>query len=175
MIVMLCLFVLGADVESGPEKGTVIAKLEAYAVTGDPKEKTVDLAAACKDKLTLYLIVGEEKFDRPMNRFFKAIDEKLGSDFEGVQGVTVFLTQEEKKLKELLPRVQMAVNYGQLTLNIFQGKDGPKDWNINSDAHLTVLIVDKGKVVARYGYKSVNETEAPAVLRELSNHYKKKK
>jgi hypothetical protein len=68
----------------------------------------------------------------------------------------------------------MSVNYGQLTLNVFKGKDGPKDWNVNSDAHLTVILVDKGKVVARYGYKSVNEAEAPAVLKELGKHFKKK-
>ena len=174
MIPLLCLLTLAADVPSGPEKGAALPKLEAYAVTGDDKDKTLDVTAAGKDKLTLYLIVGDEKFDRPMHRFFKAIDDKLQADFQDVRGVTVFLTQDEKKMKEFLPRVQMSVNYGQLTLNVFQGKEGPKDWNINSDAHLTVLLAYKGKVVARYGYNSVNEAEAPAVLRELSKHYKKK-
>jgi cytochrome oxidase Cu insertion factor (SCO1/SenC/PrrC family) len=166
---------LGAgDVESGPEKGAKVPKLEAFAVTGEDKGKSLDLVKARSEKLTVYLIVGDEKFDRPMHRFFKEIDDKLGSDFEDVQGVTVFLTEDEKKMKDYLPRVQMSVNYGQLTLNVFGKKDGPQDWNVNSDAHLTVVIADKGKVVARYGYKSVNEAEAPVVLKELGKHFKKK-
>ena len=105
MIPLLCLLALAADVPSGPEKGAALPKLEAYAVTGDDKDKTLDVTAAGKDKLTLYLIVGDEKFDRPMHRFFKAIDDKLQADFQDVRGVTVFLTQDEKKMKEFLPRV----------------------------------------------------------------------
>ena len=49
-------------------------------------------------------------------------------------------------------------------LTCFTGnKDGPRDWNINGDAHLTVVVVHEGKVAATFGYRSVNETDVPAV------------
>jgi hypothetical protein len=162
------------DVDSGPEKGAKIPELKVYVATGDNKEKTLDLADAHKEKLAVYLIVGDGKLDRPMNQFIKGLDDKLAADFDGVAAVGVFPTDDEDKMKMYLPRVQNSVNYSVLTLNIAKGADGPKDWNINSDAHLTVIVADKGKVVARYGYKSVNAAELPPVLRELAKHVKKK-
>src|SRR3954469_17122302 len=105
MVGLLCvLLALGADddVASGPEKGAKVPALKVYDATGENKEKTVDYAGLRKDKVTVYLIVGEGKFDRPMNRFMKTLDEKVSADFEGVYGVAVFLTEEEgeKKMKE---------------------------------------------------------------------------
>jgi hypothetical protein len=42
-------------------------------------------------------------------------------------------------------------------------KAGPKDWNINGDAYLTAVVATKGKVASTFGYRSINETDAPAV------------
>ncbi|MGL4549614.1 MAG: hypothetical protein ACRC33_00390 [Gemmataceae bacterium] len=175
MTALLLLVAVGAgDVESGPEKGAKVPELKAYVVTGDDADKTVEFAAARKDKVTVFLVVGEGKFDRPMNRFIKTLDEKLGSDFEDVAGVAVFPTDDEDKMKGYLPRVQMSVKYDKTAMAVVKGKDGPKDWGINSDAHLTVILTAKGKVVARFGYKSVNDTEVPDVVKELEKHAKKK-
>ena len=46
-------------------------------------------------------------------------------------------------------------------------KSGPKGWDINSDAHMTVVIADAGKVGYATGYMSVNETDVPGVLEKL--------
>ena len=60
--------------------------------------------------------------------------------------------------------MQQSVQYENTALTIFTGgKDGPKDWNANADAHLTVVLANKGKVAATFGYQSVNETDVKAV------------
>ena len=37
-------------------------------------------------------------------------------------------------------------------------------WNVNADAHLTVVVAGKGKVAETLGYRSVNSTDAKGVL-----------
>jgi hypothetical protein len=144
-----------------------------YDATGENKEKSVDYAALRKDKPTVYLFVGEGKFARPMFRFMKTLDESIKKDLPSVYGVAVWLTEDEEKSKEYLPKISMYFEATALT--VFKGKDGPKGWGINSDAHLTVIVANKGKVTARFGYNSVNETDVPAVLKELKKVAKAKK
>jgi hypothetical protein len=174
-LLLTVLPVRASDVESGPEKGAKVPALKVYDATGDNKEKSVDYAGLRKDKPTVYLFVAADKFSRPMNRFMKTLDGKVEKEFEDVYVVAVWLTDDEDKTKEFLPRVQMSVNYDKTALTVFKGKDGPKGWGINSDAHLTAVIAHKGKVTARFGYNSVNDTDVPAVLKELKKVGKAKK
>ena len=48
-----------------------------------------------------------------------------------------------------------------------------KDWAINPDAHLTAVVAHEGKVVKSFGYRSVNETDAPEVVKRLKKAVKK--
>ena len=162
-----------ADLESGPEKGAKIPALKVYDCTGENKEKSIDYAALRKDKVTVYLFIPADKFDRPMHRFVKKLDESANDDFKDVYLVAVWLTEDEAATKEKLPKIQMSVNYSSTALCSFEGAD-PKDWNVNADAHLTVVVAAKGKVAARFAYKSVNDTEAPNVIKALAKVATKK-
>jgi hypothetical protein len=164
-----------SDVESGPKKGAKLPALKVYNCTGDDKEKTTDHVKARKDKVTVYVLVAYDKFDRPMARFMKKLDEKLAADFEGVTAVAVFLTDNEDKTKKHLPLVDQSLSFEQTTLSVFKGTDGPKDWDVNTDAHLTVVIGAKGKVAARLGYKAINDTNVPDVTKELKKLTKAEK
>jgi hypothetical protein len=46
-------------------------------------------------------------------------------------------------------------------------KSGPKDWGINTDAHLTAVVANKGRMAKVFGYRSINETDVPAVREAL--------
>lgn len=180
VVLGVSLVALAQDVDSGPKKGDKVPELKVYDVTGENKEKTVDYAGLRKDKPTVYLFVGSGddprgKFDRPMNQFIKTLDGVIEKDVEDVYAVLVFLTEDEDKTKEFLPKAQQSVKYEKTAMATFKGKDGPKDWGINSDAHLTVVIADKGKVTARFGYNSVNKTDVDAVVKELKKVAKEKK
>src|SRR5262245_34565246 len=90
----------GQDIKSGPDKGGKVPALSVFDVTGMHKDKTVDYAAERKDKPTIYLLVRADKFDRPMNRFVKTLDQTMKKDFADVYIVAVFLTDDLDKTKE---------------------------------------------------------------------------
>lgn len=155
------------DVDSGPEKSAKLPPLKALVVTGHNAEKIIDFSVVPKNSVTVFMVIGDAKFDRPMNRFIKTLDGKLVEDFKRITAVALFPTDDEDKMKTYLPKVQMSVKYEKTVLAVVKGKNGPKDWSINADAHLTVIVAAEGQVVARFGYKSVNETDVPNVVAVL--------
>src|SRR5262249_1430576 len=98
---------------------------------------------------------------------------KAGKELADVYLVAVWLTEDEDKTKEYLPKISTYFNTSALT--VFKGKEGPKGWDVNNDAHLTVIVAHKGKVTARFGYNSVNDTDVGAVMKELKKVAKQKK
>ncbi len=163
------------DITSGPDKGAKVPALKVYDATGEHKDKEVDYAADRKDKPTVYLFISAGKFDRPMNRFMKALDGAVKKDFEGAYVVAVWVGGDADKTKEFLPRVQQSVQYAGTALTLYDGaKEGPKGWNVNADARLTAVVANKGKVTATFGYQSVNETDAPKVSEALRQALKGK-
>jgi hypothetical protein len=157
-----------ADVASGPKEGEKVAALKVFAVTGEPKDREVDYAALRKDRPTVYVFVSAKDFGRPMFRFIKKLDEDLGDD--GMV-VAVWLTDDADKSKEYLPKISQYFKGAALT--VFGETAGPKDWAINSDAHLTAVVAHKGKVVRSFGYMSLNETNVPEVIETLKKALKK--
>jgi hypothetical protein len=155
------------DIASGPDKGAAVPALSVYDATGIHKEKTVDYAAERKDKPTIYLLIAAAKFDRPMNRFMKSLDMLLANDFKDVYVVAVWLTEDLDKTKEYLPRIQQSVQYTTTALTCTKEATGPKGWNANTAAHITVVVANKGKVVRNFGYNTINETDVKAVVEEL--------
>jgi hypothetical protein len=152
------------DVVSGPEKGAAVPALQVFDVTGAHQGQSVDYAAERKDKATVFVLLRADRFDRPMNRFLKGLDQAVQKDFPEVYIVAVWLTEDEQKSRELLPRVQQSVHYQATALTVLKSDgNGPKGWNLNGDAHLTVVLAVKGRVAATFAYRSVNETDVPAV------------
>jgi hypothetical protein len=155
--------ILAEEIKSGPDKGDKVPELRVYDATGEHKGKEVDYAAERKDKPTIYVFVQAEKWSRPMNRFLKTLDEAVHKDGEA-SIVAVWLTEKPDESKEYLPKLQQAVKYDATALTCYTGENiGPKGWNVNADAHLTVVVVNKGKVAAATGFQSINETDVPAV------------
>src|SRR5262249_55822002 len=162
------------DVISGPEKDKKVPELKVFDSTGAFKDKEVDYAAERKDKPTVYLLVNAEKFDRPMNRFMKALDEAVRKDVEDGYVVAVWLTADADKVKEYLPRVQQSVGYEATALTVFRARAGQRGGGANGDARLTAVVVHKGRVAAAFGYQSLNETDAPKVKEALQQAIKGK-
>jgi hypothetical protein len=168
LAVLLAAPLWAQDVASGPDKGEKVPELKVYDATGPHKEKDVNYAADRKEKPTVYLFIRYDKFDRPMARFMKEFDKVVKKDFEDAYVVAVFVTEDVDKTKEHLPRIQQSVQYESTALTCFTGgKDGPKGWNVNSDAHLTAVIANKGKVASTFGYQSINDTDVPKVVEAL--------
>jgi hypothetical protein len=167
-VAALVVGVAWADVESGPKTGEKVGELKAFGVVGKIEGKEADFAAERKDDPTVYLFVSAENFSRPMARFMKTLDGKLAEIDDKAAGVAVWLGGEADAHKERLPKIQMSLKLDKTALTVFTGdKSGPNGWGINPDAHLTVVVANKGKVVKSFAYTSVNETDVQAVLAEL--------
>jgi hypothetical protein len=156
------------DIASGPKKDDTVPTLTIMDVTGPNKGKELDIVKDRGDKPTVYLLLWADKFSRPMNRYMKTLDDKVTADFKDVAVVAVWLTEDAEKTAEFLPRVQQSVKYSTTALTFNKSdKNGPNNWGINNDAHLTTVIASKGKVAATFAYGSVNETDVPKVLEAL--------
>jgi hypothetical protein len=160
--------VVNADVKSGPAAGAEVPALRVYVVTGEVKEKEVDVAAERKDKPTIYLFVQAENWSRPMARFLKKLDDEITNVSDEARIVAVWLTEKPDDSKEYLPKAQMSLQFKNTTLAVFTGeKIGPKGWDVNVDAHLTAVVACKSKGAGSFGFMSVNETDVPTVRDEL--------
>lgn len=158
-----------AQMESGPKSGTKVSELKIFAATGDSAGKELNFAAERKAKPTVFVFVQADKWDRPMARFLRELDQALAKDYKAAQVIAVWLTDDVDKAKGYLPKAQESLKFVQTILAVYPGeKAGPAGWSINSDAHLTAVVADKDKVIASLGFQSLNETDVPAVIKKLS-------
>jgi hypothetical protein len=89
--------------------------------------------------------------------------------------VAVWLTEHVDKTKEYLPLAQQSLQLQTTALVCFTGeKTGPKEWNVNADAHLMAVVANRGKVVVSFAYRSLNETNVPEVREALQKARKEK-
>ena len=167
-----------ADVESGPKAGDKVAALKAFGVVGTVEGKEADFAAERKDAPTIYLFVqaeegGKPVGGRPLARFMKTLDGQLDK-LDGVAAVAIWLGDKAfDKHKEYLPRINKSLSFEKTSLAAFDGeKSGPEGWGINPDAHITVVVANKGKVVKSFAFTTVNETDVRAVMAELKKAMK---
>jgi hypothetical protein len=165
----------GEDVVSGPEKGKAPPALKVFDATGPHATKDVDYVAERKALPTVYVFVQADKWDRPMARFMKGLDEAVQKEGGEAYVVAVWLTADADKSKEYLPLAQKSLQFQATALTCFTAdKAGPEGWGVNADAHLTAVVVGDKKIAATFGYMSLNETDVPAVRDALKKVIKKK-
>jgi hypothetical protein len=156
------------ELPSGPESNKKAPALKVFDASGTYQDKEVDYVTERQDKATIYVFVQADKWDRPMARFLRKLDETVVKENDDAYVVAVWLTDDADKTKAYLPRAQQSLSFQHTALTCFTGeKAGPKDWGINADAHLTAVVVHKGRVATTLGYRSLNETDAPTVLKAL--------
>jgi hypothetical protein len=152
------------DVESGPKVGEKVSALDVFAVVGEVEDKRLDVAKSRKDRRTVYLFVNGEKWDRPIARFIKKLDEALGESKDRATIVAVWISRDVDKTKDYLPLAQQSLKFERTSLFVAaEPVVSPPGWEINADAALTAVLVKDGKVCAVFGYDSANETDVRKV------------
>jgi len=160
---------LHAQTNSGPSTGSKIEPLKVFAVTGDSTGEVLDITAKHAGKPAIFLFIQADKFDRPIGRFLKVLDQELSKDRADVPAIAVWLTDDVEKSKEYLPRAQDSIKLGHIALAVYPGdKNGPQGWAINTGAHLTVILANENRVTSTFGFRSVNDLDVPTVLAKLS-------
>ncbi|MGH7138626.1 MAG: hypothetical protein ACREHD_23015 [Pirellulales bacterium] len=158
------------DLLSGPEVGKPVPALNVFAVTGPSAGGEIDYADQRKDKPTIYVFIQADKWDRPVARFLRDLDQAMPKVDQDAYVVAVWLTDDQQKTKQYLPTAQQSLQFGGTALTQFSGdKAGPEAWKIHAGAYLTAVVVAKGKVAANFAYRSVNETVVPEVRDALKS------
>jgi hypothetical protein len=157
------------DVVSGPDKGKAVPALKVLDVTGANQGKEVDYARERQAKPTVYVLLRADKWDRPMARFLRKLEDDIVKDSADAYVVAVWLTEDVDKTKAYLPLAQQSLKFHATALACYPGPAaGPDGWNVNGDAHLTAVVAARGKVAATFGYQSINETNVPEVRKALA-------
>jgi hypothetical protein len=161
------------DLKSGPPEGEA-PELKVFDTTGPNTGNEVDYVADRKGKPTVYAFIAADKWDRPVARYLKVLDTALAKTSDDAYLVAVWLTEDVEKTKAYLPKAQQSLMFSRAALTCYTGdKSGPEKWMIDSGAHLTAVVTVDGKVVKSFAYRSLNETDVPAVREALEKAIKK--
>lgn len=157
-----------AAIESGPAVDAALPELKAVAVTGDDAGKKITFTTTRKTKLTVYVFIRADRFDRPIARYLKTLDKALVDMGKDTHVVAVWVTEDVDKTREYLPKVQQSMKFEVTTLALYaEEKAGPSAWTLNDRAHVTTIVTDGTKVKARFAEQSLNETNVPEVTAAL--------
>jgi hypothetical protein len=167
-VVLSAMGVAWADVESGPPVGEKLPALTAQVVTAGQAAEATNLVKDRADHPTVYILLPAEKFDRPGARYVKGIDAavaKLQKVKPNAGLVVVWLTADAAAGTQRVSQIQGSL---QLTAGNWAvcPTTSPEGWGLHERAAVTAVLAVKGKVTARFGYDSVNETDV-AKLAEL--------
>lgn len=130
------------DPVSGPKVGETAGAFEIEVATGDDAGKKLDPIKPLKDKPVLVIFISE--MNRPGFGLLKLLD-KYGRlrQPEGLEVLIVRVTDDAagaaKQAKVLYDLYDVKSTAGVAT----GGKAGPKDYNLNEDAQMTILLADK--------------------------------
>src|SRR5262245_52217674 len=125
LVAAICVVSLSAQTDSGPKAGEKVEPLKALLAVGDDAGKEKDLAAEQAKKTAVFVFVQAEKFDRPMARFLRDLDQELSKNRTDVRILGVWLTDDVDKSKDYLPRAQESLKLQQTTLAVHKDKAGP--------------------------------------------------
>jgi hypothetical protein len=134
------------DPMSGPKVGESAGAFEMEVATGDDTGKTLDPIKPLKEKPVLVIFINE--LNRPGFGLLKLLD-KYGRlrQPEGLEVLIVRVTDDSagalKHAKILYDLYDVKSTAGVAS----GGKAGPKDYNLNEEAQMTVLLVDKERKV----------------------------
>jgi len=153
------------EVESGPKVGEKVAALDVFAVVGDVEDKRVDIAKGRKDRPTIYVFVNAEKWDRPLARFLRKLDEEVAGAKNRSTVVAVWISPDVEKSKDYLPIAQQSLKFEHTALCVSaEPIVSPPGWEINAEAAATIVVAYGGVVKASFGYSSANETDVRKVV-----------
>jgi hypothetical protein len=144
-----------------------VPKLVSFVVLGDGNG-LVDWTAQRGEKPTVYCFVPADKFSRPTYRLIRTLNEQIQAVQPDATIVATWITADPAESKAYLDRAQNSLRGDRTSYGVYEeNASGPGEWGINTDADITVVVVNKGQVKKSFGFVAANETVAEQVLNEL--------
>ena len=143
--------------------GAKVKPLNIELLQSDGSFMPIDAAMSATNKPIVYLLIPAARWDRPVARFLKTLDDKLSGYSAMAEIRAVWFSGDLDGTKEYLPRVQQSLQLQKSGLGVFADAEGPKGWQIGGDVQMVAIVVHRGKIAARFSFGSVNETDVPQV------------
>ena len=164
---------MAEDIPSGPEVGKAAPGLEVSDLAGAHKGKKVDYVKVRKGEPTIYVLLGDDGWNRPTARYLRMLDDSITKQNAGAYLVVVRLTEDKERAAMVLPRAHAALRLTSTAFTLYPGAaTGPDDWSINDRAFVTTVVCVKGKVAATFADQSLDEARAPAIFNALKKAMK---
>lgn len=170
MTLLLLLLFLGFDDDSriGPEAGKPLPTLKVNQITGSQAGKEVDGAEAAKSEAVIYAFIRSDKWDRPVARVLRQLDEALVEHRKTDPKCSIFIvwvSKDAEKAREYLPKAQQSLKLQASTWNHFDGEIYDiAHWQLSGDGPLNVVIAKEGKCTWGRGYATINDIIAKKVI-----------
>lgn len=160
-----------ADVDSGPMVGSQLSPLKVRLVENGTAAELQDVVPAHAEHPTVYVFLAASRFDRPAAGYVRSVDglvQELQRRDPLAGLVVIYLTDDAAAGSARVTAVQRALRLPAAHWSIFpEGENGPAGWGINDRAAVTTVLANGREVVARFGYDSVNDTQAIDLKRAI--------
>jgi hypothetical protein len=158
LVLALTLSVRAEDVKSGPDK-KIGGAFQVKAITGEKQGQ--QLCYVCQynaEARPAVVLIFTQKADENLAQVVKSVDEiqksnsKLGTVVVGVSGVAASDLEKLQSAHKLTTPLTVAVD-----------QDGPKAYQLNKDAAVTVLVYKKGGAISKnFAFKTTKDAAAKA-------------
>jgi len=107
------------------------------------------------------------KTSEPLASLVKQIDKKIGEN-ASLKSFVVIMTKDAEKTKEALKKLATEAGVKHVPLTMIGEKDGPPDYEISSDADITVLMWKQNNVKVNHGYKGeLTEKDVETIVSDI--------
>ncbi len=153
---------LGQDsLPSGPPVGAPLRDFKIQTPAG----KVLQFAKEMNDRPTLLVFV--HRLTRPGLKMLRPIDEAAATH-DKLFAQVVFLSDDAEEMIAFLTRAEKSLNLQVPASVCLDGKKaGPETYGLNDQIAITILLANKGKVVANFAFVDPNDTDSPNVLKAL--------
>lgn len=170
-LLLLCSWIDDKEIVAGPELNKPIPSLKTLQIVGDHADKEIDWKETAKTNYMLIVFVRSDKWDRPVARVLKQLDDALVAarkDLPDAHIVIVWVSKDGERAKEYLPKVQQSLKMQVSSWNHFNGEVyDASGWQLSGDGALNIVLVNDNKAVWGRAFSTMQESITRQVMAEL--------
>jgi len=159
------------EIVAGPELNKPIPSLKTLQIVGDHADKEIDWKETAQAKPTLIVFVRTDKWDRPVARVLKQLDDALiavRKDLPDAHVGIVWVSKDADKAKDYLPKVQQSIKLQASSWNHFNGEVyDATGWQLSGDGALNIVLVKDNKAVWGRAFSTMQESIVKQTMAEL--------
>jgi len=167
LCLLTALVAVADDPVSGPKVGESLTAFEMELATGDQAGETVDPLKSIKDKPALIVFVSD--LTRPGFGLLKLLDKYARiRQPEGLEALIVWTTDDAPAALKRAKLYYEQYDIKSIAGAAKDGKSGPKDYGLNDEAAMTILLIDKEhKVVMNIARRAPERQDFEDIRRSI--------